>query len=173
MSSWRQLPMGQMSDSPCSKVSQLIKAGTETKWPTFRRRHFSNVFSWMKINEIWLKISVKCVPKGSIDNIPALVQTMAWRRPGDKPLSEPMTISLLSLNELRQALRQTPNSVKNQHGLKFWRNTSQMLKANWTVFLFCRRSGEKHKALNSFLFSEIKMLNTNASWCFDKLNIKH
>ena len=25
-----------------------------------------------------------------INNIPALVQKMGWRRPGDKPLSEPM-----------------------------------------------------------------------------------
>ena len=29
---------------------------------------------------------------GPINNIPALVQIMAWRRPGDKPLSEPMLI---------------------------------------------------------------------------------
>ena len=29
-------------------------------------------------------------------NIPALVQIMAWRRPGDKPLSEPMMGSLLA-----------------------------------------------------------------------------
>ena len=29
-------------------------------------------------------------PKGPINNIPALVQIMAWRRVGDKPLSEPM-----------------------------------------------------------------------------------
>ena len=35
------------------------------------------------------KISMKFVPKGPINNIPALVQIMAWRRPGDKPLSEP------------------------------------------------------------------------------------
>ena len=34
------------------------------------------------------------VPKGQINNIPALVQIMAWRRPGDKPLSEPMMVSL-------------------------------------------------------------------------------
>ena len=27
---------------------------------------------------------------GPIDNDPALVQIMAWRRIGDKPLSEPM-----------------------------------------------------------------------------------
>ena len=33
---------------------------------------------------------MKFVPKGQIDNDPALVQIMAWRRPGDKPLSEPM-----------------------------------------------------------------------------------
>ena len=29
----------------------------------------------------------------SINNIPALVQIMVWRRPGDKPLSEPMMVS--------------------------------------------------------------------------------
>ena len=28
------------------------------------------------------------MPKGPINNIPALVQIMAWPRPGDKPLSE-------------------------------------------------------------------------------------
>ena len=37
---------------------------------------------------IWT--SLKVVPKSSIDNTPALVQVMAWRRTGDKPLSEPM-----------------------------------------------------------------------------------
>ena len=35
-------------------------------------------------------ISLKFVPKGLINNIPALVQIMAWRRPGANPLSEPM-----------------------------------------------------------------------------------
>ena len=44
---------------------------------------------WMSI-KIWLKF----VPKGPIYNIPALVQIMAWRRPGDKPLSEPMMVNL-------------------------------------------------------------------------------
>ena len=36
------------------------------------------------------KISLKFAPKGPIDNKPALVQIMAWRRIGDKPLSEAM-----------------------------------------------------------------------------------
>ena len=43
---------------------------------------------------ISIKISLKFVPKGPINNNPSLVQTMAWRRPGDKPLSEPMLVSL-------------------------------------------------------------------------------
>ena len=32
---------------------------------------------------------------GRINNIPALVQIMAWRRSGDKPLFEPMMVTLL------------------------------------------------------------------------------
>ena len=41
-------------------------------------------------------ISLKSVLKGPINDIPALVQKMAWRRSGDKPLSEPMLDSLLT-----------------------------------------------------------------------------
>ena len=54
---------------------------------------FKSIFS----NEnarISIKISLNFVPKGPINNIPALVQIMAWRRPGDKPLSEPMMVGL-------------------------------------------------------------------------------
>ena len=40
--------------------------------------------------------SLKFVPKGPINNYPSLVQIMAWRRSGDKPLSEPMMVSLLT-----------------------------------------------------------------------------
>ena len=43
-----------------------------------------------------LKISPKFVTKDPINNIPALVQIMAWVQPGDKPLSEPMMVSLLT-----------------------------------------------------------------------------
>ena len=53
------------------------------------KRIFFNENVWISI-----KISLKFVPKGPINKIPALVQVMAWRRPGDKPLSEPMLISL-------------------------------------------------------------------------------
>ena len=39
---------------------------------------------------ILIKISLKFVPKGPIDNKPPMALIMAWRRIGDKPLSEPM-----------------------------------------------------------------------------------
>ena len=41
-------------------------------------------------------MSLKFVSKGQIGDIPALVQIMAWRRPVDEPLSEPVTVSLLT-----------------------------------------------------------------------------
>ena len=68
--------------------------------PRQNGRHFADdIFRRIFLNEnvcISLKISLKFVPKVRINNIPALVQIMAWRRPGDKPLSEPMMISLLT-----------------------------------------------------------------------------
>ena len=63
-------------------------------------RHFADdIFKYIFLNEnarISLKISLKFVPKVRVNNIPALVQIMAWRRPCDKPLSEPMMVSLLT-----------------------------------------------------------------------------
>ena len=52
---------------------------------------FSNENLWISI-----KISLNFVLKGQINNIPTLVQIMAWRWPGAKPLSEPMMVSLLT-----------------------------------------------------------------------------
>ena len=61
-------------------------------------RHFADdILKWIFLNEnVWIpiKISLKFVPKGPINNIPALDQIMAWRRPGDKPLSELMMVRL-------------------------------------------------------------------------------
>ena len=46
--------------------------------------------------QISIKISLKFVPQCPNNNIPALCQIMAWRRPCAKPLSEPMMVSLLT-----------------------------------------------------------------------------
>ena len=64
----------------------------------FFRRHLQMHFLEWKIENVWisLKISLTFVPKVLNNNIPALVQIMTWRRPGDKPLSETMIVSLLT-----------------------------------------------------------------------------
>ena len=68
-----------------------------------------NIFKCIFFNEnvsVLIKISLKFVPKGPINNIPALVQIMAWRHPGNKPSSLPMMLVnwlvyvSLGLNEL-------------------------------------------------------------------------
>ena len=63
------------------------------------RNFQDDIFKGIFLNEnVWipLKFSLKFVPKGPINNIPVLVQIMVWRRPGDKPLSGPMIVSLLT-----------------------------------------------------------------------------
>ena len=67
--------------------------------PRQNGRHLpdEDIFKCIFLNEnVWisLKISLKFVPRVPINNIPAMVLIMAWRRPGDKPLSEPMMVSL-------------------------------------------------------------------------------
>ena len=68
--------------------------------PIRNKRHLADdIFKYIFLKEnVWIsiKISLKFVPKGPINNIPPLVLIMAWRRPGDKPLSEPMMVSLLT-----------------------------------------------------------------------------
>ena len=70
----------------------------DTLRPRQNGRHFADDFlKCMFLNEnVWIpiEISLKFVPKGPIDNIPALVQIMAWHRPCDNPLSEPMMVRL-------------------------------------------------------------------------------
>ena len=74
------------------------------------RRFADDTFKRIFFNEnvrISIKISLKFVPRGPINIIPALVQIMAWCRPGDKPLSEPMLVFVnasLGLNELNMLI---------------------------------------------------------------------
>ena len=74
--------------------------GANTLRPRQNGHHFADdTFKLIFMNEnvrISTNISFKFVPKGLINNIPALVQIMAWHRPGDKPLSEPMMVNLLT-----------------------------------------------------------------------------
>ena len=83
--------------------TQRISANLKSLVNTLRLRqnccHFADdIFKSIFLNEnIWtsINISLKFVPKGQISNISALVQIMAWCRPGNKPLFEPMVVNLL------------------------------------------------------------------------------
>ena len=81
-------------------VNLIIKVYVNTLRPSNNGRHFADeIFKCIFLNEnVWIpiKISLKFVSKGPINYILALVQIMAWRRPGDKPLSEPMMVKLLT-----------------------------------------------------------------------------
>ena len=89
--------------------------------PRQNGRHFAdNIFKWIFLTEsVWISIniSLKFVPIVQINNIPALVQIMAWRRPGDKPLSEPMMLSWLT-----QKCVTRPQWVNT---LRLWQNSCQ------------------------------------------------
>ena len=57
------------------------------------RLYADDIFRCIFLNEklfILIKISLTFIRRVSVDNIPALVQIMSWRRIGNKPLSEPM-----------------------------------------------------------------------------------
>ena len=93
------LPLCKSPDIHYSEVPWPLCGVFNTLRPRQNGRHFADAtFKRIFLNDnvrISIKISLK-FPKGPIINIPALVQIMAWRRLGDKPLSEPMLVSLLT-----------------------------------------------------------------------------
>ena len=93
--------------------------------PRQNGRYFADdMFKYIFLNEnVWILIenSLKFVPKGSINNNPALCQIMAWRRPGDKPLFESMMVSSLT-----HICVTRPQWVKLEHY-----RISMVVKLNW------------------------------------------
>ena len=57
---------------------------------------FYIAFLWMKIYTFRLIFSLRFVPQVQVNSIQAMVQIVAWRWPGDKPIYEPMMVSLLT-----------------------------------------------------------------------------
>ena len=99
-----------------TKVSRIRVKCINTLRPRQNGRHFADdIFRYIFLNEtVWIpiEISLKFVPNGPIHNIPALVRIMAWRRPGDKPLSEPMMVRLPT-----HICVTRPQWVKTWHGV--------------------------------------------------------
>ena len=86
---------------PCCLFRGMFRVSCfNTLRPRQNGRHFADgMFKCIFLNEnvsTPIEISLKFVPRGSINNNPALFQIMAWRRPGDKPLSEAKMVSSLT-----------------------------------------------------------------------------
>ena len=91
--------MNQLTFSFMAGAELSFYAASTLRWRKNGCHFAYDIFKCIFVNEnVWIliKISLKYVPEGPIDNIPALVQIIAWRRPGDKPLSEPMIVNLLT-----------------------------------------------------------------------------
>ena len=92
--SWRQSCTKQNVYGICPQ--QQISKRCLPRFNTLKLRqnacHFpDDIFKCIFLNEnLWIsiKFSLTFVPKGPINNTPALVQIMAWRQAGNKPLPE-------------------------------------------------------------------------------------
>ena len=67
--------------------------GADTKWPPIFRWHFQMHFLQWKCLNFYEELT-EAVPIVPINNIPALVEIMAWCRPGDKPSPQPMLVRI-------------------------------------------------------------------------------
>ena len=75
----------------CSHIFQ--KNNFNTLRHKQNRWYFADVSTCIFLNDnccILIQILLNYVPKGPVDNKPALVQIMAWHWMGNKPLSKPM-----------------------------------------------------------------------------------
>ena len=121
----------------------------------------SNAYSWMKIYEFRLILLLKFVLKGPIHNIPTLLQIMACRRPGDKPLSEPLTVSLLA-----HICITLPQWVKTPEYRPCMYNTNHFNKVSQCKFLeqafgiqMSHKTCEKYLAILCTPYLQIKRCN--------------
>ena len=99
------------------------KRNLNTLRPGQNGRHFvDDIFKCIFLKEnvrILIKISLNFVPKCPINNIPALVQIMICCRPGDKPLSEPIMVSLLMLISITRPHWINVHYISNIHLISF------------------------------------------------------
>ena len=83
----------------------IIFAAINQLRPRQNGRHFPDyIFKGIDLNEnVWFstEIPLKIAPGSSINNVAILVQIMAWRRWGDKQLSEPMWLVYWSIYQLK------------------------------------------------------------------------
>ena len=117
-----------------------------------------DTFKRIFLNEnvmISIKIPLKFVPMGPINNNPALVQIMAWRRLGDKPLSEPMIVyrriyASLGLNKVTFQYISTYGVGEGESLYLSWCSTLTMWVGHLTFIKYHHRG-----CLNGPIFSNL------------------
>ena len=115
----------------CWWLLSWLGKGVNTLKPRQNRHHFpDDIFKCIFYNEnLWIsiRISLKFVPKVPIDNKPALVQIMAWRQTGDKPLSEPMMAYFTDVFMRHMALMSRLTDINQQD----WWNLDLLYREIW------------------------------------------
>ena len=89
---------------------------------------------WVKIY-VSINISLKWALKFPINDIPSLVQIMAWHCPGIKPISEPMMVGLMT-----HVCVTRPQWVKTESKQLWITQILQLLSSqmmSWNTFLYC------------------------------------
>ena len=135
------------------------------------RRFADDTLYRIFVNEnvrISIEFSLKFVPKGPINNIPAVVQIMAWRRPGDKPLSESMLVRSLTHMCITR-----PQWVKSQEPAIKIRNVGSKLRFLFKYTFNTKWHGHKTTTFyirTVFLISRNLQIDTHA--CQNLTNCK-
>ena len=133
----------------CKKCAHIMEHLILTHWGRDKMAAISQTTLSIAffVNEnvrILIIFSLKFVPRGSINNTPALVQIMAWRRWGDKPLSEPMMVRLPT--HICVTRPQWVNILHIQHILSHWGMVMHMCQCTGSSLvqvMVCYISGTK------------------------------
>ena len=112
--------------------------------------HFpDDIFNCIFLNEnVWIKNSLKFVPKGPINNIPSLVQITVWRWPDDKPLSKAMLVSLLTHICLTRPQWDLMHKIRNSGALTM-------------ELLFCIKPSSSYLATDSLTLHHLNLVPWN------------
>ena len=95
MNCWRQVQINLALPVSTTRLQEMYKVFLVvmllTHWSLDKMAAIlaDDIFKWIFLNENG-RIQSQIVPKSAIDNMPPLVQVMAWCRTGDKPLPKPM-----------------------------------------------------------------------------------
>ena len=149
-----QLPckFGESVLDPSWVIMSVSSAGINTLRPGQDGRHFADaIFTCIFINKnccILIKFSLKYVRKDPVDNNPALVQIMAWRRSGDKPLSElPTHICVTRPQWVKPGMTMEVSLARMQYHPRQCHVTN-IMRIGWIntylVFILMRSSGTNY-----------------------------